>query len=439
MKTVQFLLILATLVGPGCSVRTAVPPEPCVHLEDRTLTPQDLLALTGLDPDRRFLSDIPMEHFSVKYFAVFRAHDEPETSKRWAWLAFGNGGLLLDNLQPASPRWFAGLDEEAMWGLSGSVDRPGVALVTTSLRSMPSDRLLIGDSAQPGRDSAFDLLQNSLVNANEPLWISHRSLSGEWTFVFTSYASGWLPSRDVAAVPKGHELAWPLMTPVVCIDEGFPVHDSNGVFLFVTRVGMVLPSVGTSGSGSDVLLVTSRDAEGVAGFEVATLPGRVAVTVPMTATFANAALVAARLLDLPYGWGGLHGHRDCSAAIRDLMAPFGLWLPRNSREQAAVGETVDLVGLGDDDKVDLILSRGVPFATILYKKGHVALYIGHSGQVPLVFHSVWDLASDHGGAPDHRHIGRIVISPLRSTTSADSCSEGSTLLADLQSMSILSR
>ena len=45
----------------------------------------------------------------------------------------------------------------------------------------------------------------------------------------------------------------------------------------------------------------------------------------------------------PYGYGGLYDNRDCSAMTRDLFAPFGLYLPRNSSEQARGGKVVPLL------------------------------------------------------------------------------------------------
>ena len=41
-----------------------------------------------------------------------------------------------------------------------------------------------------------------------------------------------------------------------------------------------------------------------------------------------------------YGWGGLYGQRDCSSMLRDLYAPFGIWLPRNSSRQAKIGKVI---------------------------------------------------------------------------------------------------
>ncbi len=437
MRAAQFLFVLALLVGSGCSHRSTTDFEPCQYLEDRSSTQEDVLTLTGSDPQQEFFKEVSVERFLDRYFSVFAKHEEPMDRKRWAWLAFNDGAWLLEDLRPASAGWFAAMDEEAAWERAGEINKPGILLVTTALRAMPTDRALVGDPSQPGQGFLFDYLQNSLINTNEPLWLSHRSRSGKWVFVFTSYASGWVLSRDAATLPEGQALVWPTLVPIVCIEEGYPIRDKQGQFLFDSRIGMVLPVVEADDMKFKVLVATSRDPEGEAGFEVITLPVGVATPLPLAPTSENFSTVASRLLGLPYGWGGLHGNRDCSAAIRDLFMPFGLWLPRNSKEQARIGDTVDLSTLNDAQKAALIVERAVPFATLLYKKGHILLYVGHQDGVPLVFHSVWDLLARDDNRLVRRHIGRIVLSPLGPAGHEDPCGGGSTLLSGLVSMSFL--
>ncbi len=325
------------------------------------------------------------------------------------------------------------MDEEAAWEHAGSIDKFGVTLVSTSLRAMPTDRPLIIDPTQPGQGFQFDHLQNSLVNANEPLWLSHHSRSGKWVFVYTSYASGWILDRDAATIPDGQALSWPLLPQVSFIEEGYTVRDSRGRFLFTSRIGMVLPLVEAEGNAFDVLLATSKGPGGEAVFEVISLPARLAIPIPLAPTNENLSNIASKLLGQPYGWGGLFENRDCSSAIRDLFMPFGLWLPRNSRDQAVIGERIDLSDLGEIEKARLILDVGVPFATLLAKKGHIALYVGHSDGYPVVFHSVWDLTRGE----QRRHVGRIALSTLRPSSNDGPCGPGSFLLADLESMNIL--
>ena len=51
---------------------------------------------------------------------------------------------------------------------------------------------------------------------------------------------------------------------------------------------------------------------------------------PIAMTPANFARLGNQILGQHYGWGGMLGLRDCSAMTRDLMTPFGIWLPRGN-------------------------------------------------------------------------------------------------------------
>ncbi len=379
------------------------------------------------------LMHLSLDDFLDRYFSVFDHHQEDMATSRWAWLALAGSGLVLDNLEPVDQAFFDAMDREAAWGQRGSIDRAGIALVTTSLRAMPTARPLVGRPGRPGQGFPFDLLQNSLVNADEPLWLSHRSASGEWTFVFTSYASGWIKSRDVATLSANQALAWRRFAPVACLVDGHPVRDRGGRFLFFTRVGMVLPLVIRTADHVSVLAAVPRPSGGDAVLETVSLPAELAVSVPCPPTVENLSLVAKRLLGSPYGWGGLNGHRDCSATIRDFFMPFGLWLPRNSRQQALEGATIALENLDAGSKQRLIVEHGKPFATLLYEPGHILLYIGQRSGVPFAFHAVWNVTTRRTGRPAKCvHIGRTIISPLCPTDA-----EGFSLLNRLASMHLL--
>lgn len=62
-----------------------------------------------------------------------------------------------------------------------------------------------------------------------------------------------------------------------------------------------------------------------------------------------------------YGWGGMFGLRDCSAMTRDLLAPFGIWLPRNSVAQARTGSVLPLEGMSTAEKKPPYCVTASPF------------------------------------------------------------------------------
>jgi hypothetical protein len=117
-----------------------------------------------------------------------------------------------------------------------------------------------------------------------------------------------------------------------------------------------------------------------------------------------------------YGWGGMFENRDCSSTMRDLFLPFGIWLPRNSAQQArSGGEFVSLDGLDVSAKLHLIRTQGVPFASLIWLPGHIGLYLGVDGRgEPLLLHNIWGVRTVLPGGGEGRAVaGRLVISTLR--------------------------
>jgi hypothetical protein len=121
-----------------------------------------------------------------------------------------------------------------------------------------------------------------------------------------------------------------------------------------------------------------------------------------------------QLLGEPYGWGGSHGARDCSATTRDYFALFGVWLPRNSADQSVTGAAVSLKNIPAAERPRAIVEYGVPFATLIHMPGHIMLYLGVYDGEPVVMHNAWGVRVNVGSGKIGRAvIGRAVVSSLR--------------------------
>ena len=139
-------------------------------------------------------------------------------------------------------------------------------------------------------------------------------------------------------------------------------------------------------------------------------------TFPLTLSQANIAAAMDALELENYGWGGLYGNRDCSAFVRDVFMNFALWLPRNSLAQIIFTKTApyaQYIELPKDSaaKIRAILKLGKPFATLLWMRGHIMLFIGEIEGKPVVMHDVWGIR----GANGLDLISRIAITTLDST------------------------
>jgi hypothetical protein len=120
----------------------------------------------------------------------------------------------------------------------------------------------------------------------------------------------------------------------------------------------------------------------------AVLPSQ-ACLLPLPLTVRNLGLIANQMLGQPYGWGGLGGYRDCSSTTHDLFVPFGLWLPRDSVDQARAGKAISLRGLSSADKERTVLEKGKPWLTLLRSPGHIMLYIGRRDSRAAMLHNFW--------------------------------------------------
>jgi len=171
----------------------------------------------------------------------------------------------------------------------------------------------------------------------------------------------------------------------------------------------------------------------------AMLPLDKAAVKPLPLTRRNIANAANRLLGEPYGWGGMYQNRDCSGMIKDLFAPFGIWLPRHSADQAKSGmASLDIAGLSDEEKEAVILEKGVPYLTLLWPKGHIMLYIGRQGSHPVVFSNMWGIRTRSLFRKEGRRIvGKAVITTLKPGRELRNADGDATHLSRIEKMTIL--
>ena len=78
---------------------------------------------------------------------------------------------------------------------------------------------------------------------------------------------------------------------------------------------------------------------------------------------------AFKFYGMPYGWGGLKESVDCSSLILNAYRTVGIYLPRNTDQQAnTAGITKQLLGLDNTKKSELI--KGLAPGAALYMDGH---------------------------------------------------------------------
>ncbi len=438
----------ASLLILGCSVPQTPAPESDASSADRVREteladlrhyPQSATAYAG-NITEHAVADASQRGFETRWFSPWNLQALPYTLEEvlWPFRTYRPENAYGENLRPIDPAWFDVMYENANFEAYGTLNAKAVTLRYASLRNFPTRRPLFRDPEKAGEGFPFDYMQNSGVHANEPLLVSHYSKDGAWAYVFTSYATGWLKSDEIAFIPPEHVKKWEAAQQVYVIAEGIPVRDGTGRFLVEGRIGMLLPLV-ARGKHYDRVLVVTPGPDGKGWYREGLIPADAVTESPLSLDAEMLPKIADALLQSRYGWGGLFGERDCSSTLRDLFAPFGIWLPRNSSQQARVGRVIPLKELTPEEKIARIEQEGVPFETLLYRKGHIVLYLGlYEGEV-MVLQNLWGVKTIDGEEEGRHIVGRSVISTLQLGSERSDYDASNAFATQLESMNIITQ
>jgi cell wall-associated NlpC family hydrolase len=415
MKIRLFYFILILLFFSCC------PPAPEL-IKDETDLPQDHTSyVTEAVKEKVVLEDRDQSKINADYdkiyFSVWHILQPAHASSEKLSNVFRKFSLSPgygENKKRHSAAWLKKLQQNAALGNFPNTLQPAITTRNTSLRMLPTQGPHFysanGDiSAWP-----FDNLQISAVTANTPVIIFHLSADKSWALVETSFAFGWMPVEDYARVDENFIKTWECGRYAVVIKDKTAVFDADGNFSLRTSIGQTFPLISETADKLEIL-IAAADKNNNAVIKHGFVSPEVIARKPLAFTYANAMKIANELIDEPYGWGGLYGNRDCSAMTRDFFAPFGIWLPRHSADQAKkVGTFINLQNIDPEQKEKIILAQGIPYRSLLWRKGHVMLYIGEQNGRALIFHNVWGLKTiDSRGREGRKIIGKAVITTLR--------------------------
>ena len=415
----------------------AEPEQRPAPLEDLLNYPQDAWAYA--DNIKPHAPDSTLQqNFEARWFAPWNYTKPPQSLEaiRWPFESYRSDNAYGENLQPLPQEWFDKMLENSNFDAYGSVNGYAISLRFSSLRNFPTNKPLFKNPSEAGEGFPFDYVQNSGVHANEPLFVSHYSRDGAWVYVFATHATGWLRSDEIAYIPTPHTQRWQEARQVYVIKEGSVIKDSASHFLFRGRVGMMLPLIAEEDGDYRVLAVTAGP-NGEGWYNEAHIARDAVSTTALQLDSWNLPRIANEMLSSLYGWGGLYEDRDCSSTLRDLFAPFGIWLPRNSYQQSQVGKVISLEGMTPSEKIERIKAEGVPFETLLYRKGHIVLYLGtYDGDV-VILQNLWGVKTKIGEIPGRRIVGHTVISTLYLGAELPDYDEENAFVTQLESMNVI--
>ena len=286
--------------------------------------------------------------------------------------------------------------------------RKGITVRYADLREMPTHEMRFSKPTPDPRAYPFDDFQYSLLPVGTPVFIAHTSRDGRWLFVESATASGWIDTSAVATVDEFFASQWQASRLGALVQDGIRLGDTG----VTAGIGTVLP-LDTQGGETAMLRVPVLGGDGRAVPATASVAATAVVPKPLPLTPGNVARVGNVMMGQPYGWGGMFGLRDCSALTREIMTPFGIWLPRNSRGQGRTGRLVPLEGMTVAEKEQTILREGVPFLSLVTMRGHVTMYVGRYKDRAAIYHNVWGVRTIEGTNDNARQvIGKAVVTSI---------------------------
>ena len=405
------------------------------QIQDLKIVPQDVRIFAKIVKGYEKFSQ---EKYEKNYFKVWDYNKTQTTLKEamWAHNTYKVGNTYGENLQLLKQSFYDAKLQNANFKQFATLNRQAISLKYLNLRAMPTSEPILLDPTKAGEGFPFDYLQNSTIEANKPLFLSHYSKDGKWAFVESSFAYGWVKARSIAIIEKKYTDEWQKAQQMFVVKEGVSVYSEDNHFLFKTRIGMMFALVDEDDESYRVLAISKyKDSKPL--YVKARIDKDVLSRGNLAFSSKNITKILKEVATKNYGWGGIYGQRDCSSTLRDFYAPFGLWLPRNSYQQSSMGQVISLESLTPEQKINTIKDKAVPFRTLLYKRGHIVLYVGTYDDKVIIFQNVWGVKTLHDGVEGRFIIGRPVFSTLEIGKKLRDFDPNSSLLKNLKRMTKL--
>ena len=304
--------------------------------------------------------------------------------KKWQFV-FAKQKIYTRYGKRLSRKWFNYQRRNSNFKAYETVLKPAITLRHTNLKIYPTKQDFYYNPKRTGEGFPFDYNQNSSVNINTPLFVSHYSKDKRWVYVRCSYAYGWLSLRDIAFVSKVFKKKFMNNNYAVTIRDNLYIREQK--YKSIVKLGTIFPI----DKKSKKYIMAIKNKKGYAKIHFLKADKKwIIAKKPIAFTPSNVALISKQLVGEPYGWGGKMTARDCSSLTKDFFAPFGIFLRRNSKEQSYDGKrVVGIRGLSLNKKKKIILKKAKPFRSLLYVGGHITLYVGEKKGEPIILHNYW--------------------------------------------------
>ena len=429
-------IVFLTLFIVGCATKSSVEVKTQESVADLSFIPQDVRQYSSkLDEN---ITEISQSEFEKQYFNVWNSPSTlgDKDSVQWAFNIFKAGQSWGENLQLHEQKFFDEMKSNSDFENYLVLNKRAITLREVNVRAFPTDRPLLRDPSKAGEGFPFDYLQNTTVHANKPLLVTHYSKDKEWVHVFSSFAYGWVKANEIAFLEKKHTDLWQKAEQILITQDNKPIYSLDGDFIFHSKIGMMFALIDEDDSEYTVLTVSSyKNTQPL--FLKSKISKHIAHKGLLPFSTENINKIVDEMLLSNYGWGGMYEQRDCSSTLRDLYIPFGVWLPRNSYQQSKIGEVISLENLSDEEKIATIKEKAIPFKTLLYKIGHIVLYVGTFNGEIVIFQNTWGIRTTENGVEGRFIVGKTIFSTLEVGKNLKHYDEEAGFLQNIMSMNTL--
>jgi cell wall-associated NlpC family hydrolase len=306
-----------------------------------------------------------------------------------------------ENFHPYYKAWIDTLtDNIDIAQFSNMIYQPrhrGIAIDNLHARVLPTDDVHFYSYKSAGQGYPFDNLQMSALWVGTPVYILTETHDRAWLLVVTPEYIGWVKSNGIAHVDNQFIMEWKSKAKqnlAAITKTKSSIVDEKGTFRFSAYVGSVFPM------SENYLLIPVMNTAGYAEIHHARILLDEAVKMPQTATPHHFRELLTTLIGRPYGWGNMYFYNDCSAELKSLLTPFGIWLPRNSADQVHAGKIVDMTAAPAEQRLDYLVKNGHKLLTLVYIGGHIVMYVGQYPNpsskehepMALTYQNIWGLS-----------------------------------------------
>lgn len=280
-------------------------------------------------------------------------------------------------------------------------------------RLLPTDKPFYKSTT----DTLIDRLQNNALDIATPVLVVAETTDRTWVYAISPDSEGWLNAANVA----------------FCAKEEMERYESSGRFVVAIdaktdlyadpwlrqhhssiQMGTRLPLLRQFDNMGIQVLVPARSESGRCTFEAAYASPSSVHQGYLPYTPRTAISQAFRLLNAPYGWGGMYGEQDCSRFVQEVFATMGIVLPRNSSQQGRVGRLVaNFTGtdMPSDRQAKLSQSASGGITTLQFP-GHIMLFLGTIDSKPYAIHDLFAYTEPAQEEERLVPINRVVVSSL---------------------------